>query len=139
MKINENIKVGKTERTLGSIAKFKIVDVTESQNGRYITSKTNFDTKDILFFIFQAVSAWSNHVMQIAIFDSTNKNICISGNWENQSVFFYNTIFEIVNNNQIRVKKYAQNSNVFNSNYTDATDTDYGAIRPNKIYAVTLS
>ena len=141
MKLNKNIMVGNTNKTLGDIAScIKIVDVTQSQSGRYITSKIPFNTDNILIWIFQAVGAWSNHVMQVAFFDSTAENICIFGNWENSSnnaTFAYNTIFELINNNEIRVKKYAQNNNVINNNFTIASDSDWGAIRPNKIYIVT--
>lgn len=114
-----------------------ILDVTQSQNGRYITSKIPFNTEGIMLWIFQAVSAWSNHVMQIAFFDSTNENICIFGNWENEAAWAYNSIFELVNGNQIRVKKFAQGTNIVNNSFTNATENNFGAIRPNKIYIVT--
>ena len=138
MKINENIMIGNTNKTLGNIAScIKIVDVTQSQSGRYITSKIPFNTDGVLFWIFQAAGAWSNHVMQVAFFNSSTENICILGNWENNVVFSYNTIFKLVNGNQIRVEKYAQGANMINENFTIASDSDWGAIRPNKIYVVT--
>lgn len=116
-----------------------IIDVTQSQNGRYITSKIPFNTEGILFFIFQPVSSWSNHTLQIAIFNGTSENISVIGNWEqNDNAFLVNSIFEIANTNQIRVKKYAQGNDITLNNFANATDSSYGAIRPNKIYAVTM-
>lgn len=136
IKAKQNVVSVNTDTSVNNST--NIIDITQSQNGRYITSKIPFNTEGILFFIFQAVGNWTNHVCQIAFFDRTNKNITIIGNWEDSNnTFLYNSIFEIVNGNQIRVKKYSQGNDITLNNFTNATDSNYGAIRPNKIYAVT--
>ncbi len=141
MKINKDIQIENTNYSLGTIAlkTISIVDVTQSQSGRYITSKIPFNTNGVLFFIFQAVGAWSNDVCQIAIFNSDNKRMPIISAWHNPNEVYmtYGTVFQIQDDMKTIVAvKYAQDGNMINGNWNWCSDTDWGAIRPNKIYAV---
>ena len=116
----------------------RIVDVTESQNGRYITSKIPFNSSDVLCFIFKAVSAWSEETFPVVFFDGTNNLLTVYGMWHRSDnlYFAYSAVFEKCSNNQFRVSRYAQNEEITSSNWHEADDNNVGAIRPDKIFAI---
>lgn len=136
--MQDNIEEAINENANKSIS---IYDITEAVNGRWIRSKIPFSTDGIMFFIFQACSSWSNDVYQVAFFDSSNEKISIFGTWESSSegtTFAYTSVFKKIDDYNICVYKYAQDAGITSNAWRYAGDSDYGAIRPNKIYAVSL-
>ena len=114
-----------------------IVDVTESQSGRYITSKISFDSPDVLCFILKTASDWSEEIFPVVIFDSNSTLLTVYGTWHNENtIYSYSALFERYRSNQLRIKKYAQINEITSYSWNEADDENYGAIRGDKIYAI---
>lgn len=116
---------------------YHIVDVTQSQSGRNLHSKINFDDPRVLFFILYSSSSWSDTGVQMTFINAQNTKYSVVSSWvQENSVWFYCTIMETINKKQIRVYKFAQGNDILNNNYTLASDSNSGAIVPRRLYAV---